>query len=248
MQKRRKFEHVLGDLWGLLEHPARGTPDMDVSLAVWNLAHFTEELACEPTKLRPLLDFVHALRGSNVPRRQVAEGRLMERLITVAGLCLDRLEHAGFRRVARFPAADEVAREWQDTWLVLRAVHDFALACFDFTRPRDAFGGRRRALAFELLGPVGTLVDLPDVLVQARQAIRKAQSVEARQAAAFLQEYFQARDLSPDDDTVSDLLSLAEETASRSTAFQALNALVETHMISEFEALDRMDAWKSKRR
>ena len=92
------------------------------------------------------------------------------------------------------------------------------------------------------------MVDLPDVLVKARQALRKAKSVESRQAAAFLQEYFQARNLSPDDDTVSELLSLAEATASRSTAFQALNALVETNTISEFEALDRMDNWKSKRR
>lgn len=45
-----------------------------------------------------------------------------------------------------------------------------------------------------------------------------------------------------------ELLSLAERTDSRSTAFNALNALVETGTISEFEALDRMDDWKSRHR
>jgi hypothetical protein len=42
------------------------------------------------------------------------------------------------------------------------------------------------------------------------------------------------------------LLALAEQTDSRSTAFGALNALVETGKISEFQALDRLDDWKSR--
>jgi hypothetical protein len=45
---------------------------------------------------------------------------------------------------------------------------------------------------------------------------------------------------------VGELLTLAETTDSRSTAFSALNALVETGTICEFEALDRLDDWKSR--
>ena len=248
MKRRRKFELLLRDLWRLLADATRAERYSELWLAVWNLTDFTEELTREPTKLGQLLEFAHALRASAGPGRQVAEERLMEYLIHVAGQCLDRLEAAGFQRVPGFPATNEVAPEWQATWLVLRALHDFALTCFDFSRPRDAFAGRRRGLAFDLLGRVGTLIDLPEVLVKARQALRKAQSVESRQAAAFLEQYFRARNLSPDDATVTDLLSLAEKATSRSIAVQALNALVETNTISEFEALDRMDDWKSKRR
>ena len=145
----------------------------------------------------------------------------MEHLIWVADQCLDRLEEAGFQRVPGFPATNEVAPEWQATWLALRALHDFALTCFDVARPRDAFAGRRRALAFQLLGRVGTWVDLPEVLVKAQQALRKAQSVESREAAAFLEQYCRARNLSPDDATVTDLLSLTESATSRSIAVLA---------------------------
>ncbi|MBU6400492.1 MAG: hypothetical protein KGS61_09255 [Verrucomicrobia bacterium] len=48
------------------------------------------------------------------------------------------------------------------------------------------------------------------------------------------------------DATIQELLALAQQTNSRSTAVGALNALVETGVISEFEALDRLDDWKGK--
>lgn len=248
MPKRHEFELLLGDLYRLLADTTGAERYGKLSLALWNLTTFREELTREPAKVGQLLEFAHALRGSAGPGRQLAEERVMGHLSFLAGRCIEHLEGAGFQRVPGFPATPEVAPEWQPTWLVLRALHDFALTCFDFCRPRDAFAGHRRGLAFDLLGQVGTLVDLPDVLVKARQALRRAQSVESRQAAAFLEEYFQARSLSPDDDTVSALLSLAEKAASRSTAFRALNTLVETGVISELQALDRMDDWKSKRR
>lgn len=80
----------------------------------------------------------------------------------------------------------------------------------------------------------------------ARQALRKARSVEARQAAEFLKRYLAGRDQSPDDATTEALLALAERTDTRSTAFSALDALVETGTISEFEAMNRLDAWESR--
>ena len=59
-------------------------------------------------------------------------------------------------------------------------------------------------------------------------------------------ERFQDRDEAPDDDLVEALLGVAERTRSRSIAVGALNFLVETGAISEFQALDRMDAWKER--
>jgi hypothetical protein len=59
-------------------------------------------------------------------------------------------------------------------------------------------------------------------------------------------EQFQDRDEVPDDELVEALLGVAERTRSRSIAVGALNFLVETGAISEFQALDRMDAWKER--
>jgi len=90
------------------------------------------------------------------------------------------------------------------------------------------------------------VVDLPEVVTLARKSLKKAKSIESRQAADFLNKYFKERGLAQDDPIVDELLSLAAATDSRSTVFSALDVLVETGTISEFEAIDLMDDWKSK--
>ena len=172
----------------------------------------------------------------------------MEDLAHLAGQCSEVLEDAKCPRLTGFDTILATPEELQPVLRVLKELHDFALACFQFKRPRDSFGGTRRALAFEILGRVSWAVDLPEVVPMARQALMKTTSVESRQASEFLQEYFAERDLALDDAMIEELLSLAESTNSRTTAYGALNALVETGAISEFEAMDRMDNWKSRRR
>jgi Fe2+ or Zn2+ uptake regulation protein len=92
------------------------------------------------------------------------------------------------------------------------------------------------------------MADLPEVVTMARKSLKQANSVESRQAADFLKQYFTERDIPQDDTIIDELLSLAERTDSRSTVFSALDALVENGAICEFEAMSRMDDWKSKHR
>ena len=243
---RRKFELLMNDFWQALENPAKAVSDLRV--AAWGLMQFTRELVPDAVKVRQVLEFVRALRSSDAPGRQVAEEQLMEDLSYLARQCGTVLKDAECPRLTGFASATAAPPKLQPVLEVLRELHGFALSCFEFKRPRDSFGGTRRALAFEILGRVGLAADLPEVVCMARKALKKAQSVEARQAAEFLQGYFSERCLSPDDEMIEELLSLAEATDSRSIAFNALNALVETGVISEFEALDRMDNWKDKHR
>ncbi|MBE7504244.1 MAG: hypothetical protein HS113_28940 [Verrucomicrobiales bacterium] len=48
-----------------------------------------------------------------------------------------------------------------------------------------------------------------------------------------------------DEATTEDLLALSERTNKRSTAAQALGALVETGTMSDLEALNRIEDWKA---
>jgi hypothetical protein len=248
MKRRHKFELLLKDFERLLADRTRREGDYALFSAVENLVHFEAALAQDPAKIRQLTAFAYALRSSDAIGRQVAEERLMGVFDYIAHLCLDRLKAAGFQRTPAFPPPHEVAAGLQPVVLVLRELRQFALTCFQFKRPRDAFGGRRRALAFDILGKIAFLVDLPDAVQQAQAALRHARSVEARHAATFLQSYSRERDQCLDDATIEQLLALAERTDSRSTALQALGALVETHTISEWEAIDRMDDWKARHR
>ena len=246
MKRRRKFELFLADLWRLLRAAPTDGIDRGLAIAMWTISDFNEQLTHDPAKAGQLLEFARALRSSNAPGRQVAEERLMEQLVCLASLYCDSLCEAKASQLAGVQAAAAAPPGLQATFQAARDLHDFALACFLFKRPRDSFGGRRRMFAFQILSHISRLVDLPEVLQLARQALRKPQSIESRQASEFLVDYFAHRDMPFDDDLIEEHLSLVERTNSRTIAYGALNALVESGAISEFQALDRMDAWKDK--
>jgi hypothetical protein len=243
---QNKFELLTQDLWRALEQPSKDLSVMGE--AVHGVRGFLPELVREAPMVRQVLAFVQALRCSDVPGRQVQEERLMEILSSVAWNTAGWLDEDKCQRVLAFDLIGAAPVEYQPRLQVLLDLHDFALACFAFKRPRDNFGGKRRGLAYEILGHVGRMVDLPEVVTMARQSLKKANSVESQQAADFLKQYFTERGILQDDTIIDELLSLAEKADSRSTVFSALNALVETGVIDEFEAMSRMDDWKSKPR
>ncbi|MCP5515645.1 MAG: hypothetical protein H7A45_00125 [Verrucomicrobiales bacterium] len=244
--KRRKLQTVLDEIGTLLADVTRPPRDYALAHAVGDLAVLLYQTLDNVATARAVVEVACEIRASTGPGSRVAEERLMRSLESLAWRGRCRLEDAQFPRLPGLSAIAEAPPEMQPTLQVLRELHDFAMTCFAFTRPRDAFGGRRRAMAFDILAEVGQCIDLPEVVNLARQALRKPRSVEARQAAEFLHHYLAARDQAPDDATTKDLLGLASRTDTRSTAFSALNALVETRSISEFEALDRLDDWKSR--
>lgn len=234
MKRRRKFELLLADLWRLIGDPERAERDYALSSAVWNLMDFTEEMMRDPSKTRQLLEFGCALRSSNAVGRQVAEQRLMEHLDYLARQCCDYLQD---RKLARLPGLYAVIgapAKFQPALQVVRVLHDFALGCFEFKRPRDSFGGRRRAMAFEVLGCLSRVVDLPGVVRLAQRSLRKEESIEGRGAGQFLDQYLEERDLSWEDAMTEDLPPLNEPTGSRSTPSQTPNAPARTDAMGEF--------------
>jgi hypothetical protein len=243
---RRKFELLMQDLWQALEHPSKDRSVLGV--AVYGVRPFIPELVRGSHMVRQVLAFVEALRCSEMPGRQVQEEELMLILNSLAWNTTGWLRDYGCQQVPAFDQIGAAPVEFQARLQVLRDLHDFALACFAFKRPRDSFGGKRRGLAYEILGHVGGMADLPEVVTMARKSLKQANSVESRQAADFLKQYFTERDIPQDDTIIDELLSLAERTDSRSTVFSALDALVENGAICEFEAMSRMDDWKSKHR
>ena len=218
MLRRRKLELALTDLRRELDRITKGTAkrgsrDDTLPHAIYNIDSFQVELAGDIAKTGQLLELACLLRTTVGPGCQVAEERLMRALWGVVDHCLDALSAAGFVQGKDWPAPDSLkSPELYQNSLVFRAVHDFAGDCLNFKRPRDPFGGRRRAAAFEILGRVAFLVDLPDVVDRAVGGLRRASSAEARGAAEFLDGYFSERDESPDDAVTEALQAMAERT------------------------------------
>lgn len=243
---RKKFELLMQDLWRELERPSKDRSVLGG--AVYDVRRFYPELSQESIKTRQILSFIQALRCSDLIGRQVQEEQLMEILSWVAGTSTSWLKDAKCQPIPAFDQIETAPSEFQAHLHVLRDLHDFSLACFEFKRPRDNFGGRRRGIAYAILSHVGEMVDLPEVVTLARQSLKNATSIESRYAADFLKQYFTERDIQVDDTIIDELLTLAGRTDSRSTVYCALDALVVSGAISELEAMSRMDDWKSKQR
>jgi hypothetical protein len=248
MKRRRKFELLIADIHKVLADPARKDRYRDLFRATWDLVRFEDEIAGDIGKVRELIAIARDIREATGPGRSVAEEKIMEAMGAIARTCCGVLEDADVHRLPDLAAASALTPDLRRSAQIVRELHDYAMECLRFSaRPRDTFAGARRGHSFEILGGAGFLLDLPEALDMACQALRRNRSQEVRGAIIFLEDYFKAREeMAVPDDIHTALLAVAEKTGSRSTATGALNVLVETGEISEFEALDRLDDWKEK--
>jgi len=213
----------------------------------WLISVHKEELINNPDKMRQLLEGIRALRESNGSGRQVVERQLMKFL---AYLVMEGCQRLGKEGDGKFLKPDDflmLTGKLQPIFEIMQQICSYAIDCFHFKRPRDSFGGRRRALAFEIFAVAGEKFDLPGAVSLACEALQKKDSEEAAEAAAFLEEYYGARKTSPDPKTVKALERLADRTGSHTIAMSALNALVQTGEMSEMGALIKIEDWKEKR-
>jgi hypothetical protein len=244
--ERTKLEDVLADI---REYAGDETlPDRDILLiqAAGQVWRFIEKPMNDATVMESLLATIRVLRESSGPGKCSAEEELMKRLHSVAWECVGWLRKSGMTpETSRTTGLWSPDQDLQPLCAVLLTLLEFAKECFEYTRPRDNFGGRRRSLAFEIFEAAGDVFDLPEAVELARQTIKKGRA-DALGATAFLEAYFRARKESPDADLQSALLGFAKRTHRRGLATAALNVLVETGAIGEMEACDRIDEWKTE--
>jgi hypothetical protein len=243
---RRKFELLIGDMRRLIEKPVAGEAVHDLPACAYGLHQFAEKVAVDPAKVRMLLEIATLLRASDVKRRQVTEEKILSFLVYLAILCQGAVAKTGVPIGEAFlhdrnPEVTDSGRVG-----VLRELHDFAVGCFSFKRARDAFGGKRRALAFEILSFVGQVADIPEAIVLALRALAKGRSAEACAAVEFIKDYHEAREMTPDESLVDEILRMTDRADSDSTVISGLNALMEMGVIGEFEAMGRLDHWREK--
>lgn len=223
-------------------------PDRDILLiqASGRVWHFAKALMNTPVAVESLLATIRVLRESSGPGKCSAEEELMNQLRRVGWECVGWLKESGVTQVTSgISGLQSSDPQLQPLCAVVMRLVEFGRECFAYSRPRDNFGGKRRTLAFEILGTVGAILDLPDVVELARQTIKKGRA-DALGAIGFLETYFGPRKQRPDEDLEKALLSFSKRATRRGLAVGALNVLVETGVIGELEACDRIDDWKTE--
>jgi hypothetical protein len=220
--------------------------DILLGRSAWQVSRFIQELMTDTDKMKLLLETLRVLRESAGPGKCRAEEEMLKILQRVAWECAGWLQEAGMtREVCRTAGLQSSDAKLQPRCAVLTLLAAFGRECFEFSRPRESFAGERRSLAFEILAVVGGLIDLPDIVELARQTVKKCRA-DALGALTFLEAYLGAREDTPDEDLKAALLAFAKRSKRRGLAVGALNVLVETGSISEFEACGRIDEWKTE--
>jgi hypothetical protein len=245
-RERKRLEDVLADI---KEYAGDETlPNRDILLpqTAGRVGHFAKELMNTPAAVESLLATTRVVRESSGPGKCSAEEELMNQLRRIGWECVGWLEESGVNPANSATAVLQASDpQLQPLCAVVTLLAEFARECFAYRRPRDNFGGKRRTLAFEILGTVGVILDLPEAVELARQVVKKGRA-DAQGATAFLEAYLRARKESPDADLQTALLGFAKRTKRRGLAVGALNVLVETGAIGEMEACDRIDDWKTE--
>ncbi len=125
-------------------------------------------------------------------------------------------------------------------------IETFALDSYTFKRARDSFAGNRRAFPLNLLMELIYYFKSAKGLELARKSLKNKNSTELHAAFDFLKHFYVRMDKDVEDDLYEQLIKMSEKTKKREVASGALDVLVRTGTISDWEALDRIDEWKQE--
>jgi len=123
---------------------------------------------------------------------------------------------------------------------------DFAKKLYAIKIPRDSFSGKRKSCAIQILGSLACYFDATEFLEVAKKALKDKSKVQFVQVTDSLQEYFKSVDKEPDEEIIKIIDKRCGKAKTKTELMASLQFLVETHVISELEALSRLDEWKEK--
>lgn len=247
-RKYRKIANWLKDVERALTHPAQNMDESALPELGWSFGLVREQLVNEPELTRELFRLLNVVRNASGAGRTVFERRV---LVGLALLASDVSSMTYEETLFPQPLAanpEIIPSDQRATFVVLQELCLFAMDCFRFSRPRDSFSGERRRQAFELMANASAVIEPPnEFFTYLKKALKKARNQEVIGAILFCEEYY-ARVGGVPEDVMQLLFGLVEKTKSRGIASGALNVLVESGDINEFEALDRIDDWKDRHR
>jgi len=162
------------DVRRCLEGPLGKDRVSELYEAVWGMRTFVDAISRDPEKTWATIDIVRRAREMSGPGGIVAESELMGLLSSVAWKCsLELSEHPA--------SGSKAAME------ILRQLSEYAMECLHYRRSRDAFGGRRRNKAFEILKRVRLHIEIPEAVQIARKIVETGTGNDRIGAMEFLE-------------------------------------------------------------
>jgi len=212
----------------------------------YELSHYFVRNHATSELLEPIIGLERKLISAKGPHKQFLEERVFQALFTSALYCAP--ERSGKKRMTLDPSLIERSTSVQERQRHLMALKlvSFSIEVLQLQNPRDAFNNKRKGLAMDLIGRVADYYDIPEAIDLCLTALQSNKKTLVLAAAEFYQNYRRGRDMSLTPEMVERLDDIISKTKDRSVAVTALSLQVEAGLISELEALSRIDDWKER--
>lgn len=129
---------------------------------------------------------------------------------------------------------------------IAESLINFAKEIFEIKLDRDAFAGKRRGYSIQILESLSNYFEVPEFMELCSKSIRSKSKNEFLDSVECLKDYCIERGEVPSEDIIGIIDKRIEKTKNRVEATSGLNFQVETGLISELEALSRLDEWKER--
>jgi len=140
----------------------------------------------------------------------------------------------------------EIAKTVKSKESIVLQLKEFAKQLLAIKIPRDAFAGKRKGYAIKLLGNLAQYFDLPEFMPICKTALKAKSKNQFFLTIETLEAYYQKTSLRPDEEIIDLLDKRFAKAKDRSEAMGCLVLQVNTNVIGELDALDRLDNWKEK--
>lgn len=129
---------------------------------------------------------------------------------------------------------------------IAESLISFAKEIFEMKTVRDAFAGKRRGYALQILESLAYYFEVPEFMECCSKSIRSKSKNEFLDCVECLQDYCKESGEVPGEEIIKIIDKRIEKTKHRVEATSGLNFKVEIGLIDEFEALSILDNWKDR--
>ena len=129
---------------------------------------------------------------------------------------------------------------------IANSLISFAKEIYEIKIDRDAFSGKRRSYALNLLGNVSCYFDTSCLMELCSRSMKSRSKCEFVSSVEVMKDYCILNNCNLDNKLLLLVNKRIKNTKRRIEAVCGLNFLIEIGVISEFEALSRIDEWKEK--
>jgi hypothetical protein len=196
--------------------------------------------------LENLFELEKKMMNSKGPHKQFIEENILQTLSRSTRYCApERHDNEYLTLNAELIERATDDKEKQKYMMTLKLV-SFTREIFKFKKARDNFNNKRKSLALDILGNICNYYNVSEAFELCLLSLKSKKKTLILAALEFQENYCRNREVSLRSEIIEILDRIIIQTKDRSVAVGALDLLVKTGNISEFEALSRIDEWKEK--